>query len=110
MRSVHIDIASLTDANDISRRIERLLVSSAKSSTGAGVDSRTSGLLLLLTTRLRSYTEMCLPTNSRLRAGFLEDVSDLEDPALGRSEKLRIVDRMWNSWGKRLGWYDMGMA
>ena len=72
-----------------------------------GVDSRTSGLLLLLTTRLRSYAELCLPAHSRLRAGFLEDVADLEDPALGREQKLRVVDRMWKSWGRPLGWYDM---
>ncbi|EKM51872.1 uncharacterized protein PHACADRAFT_177281 [Phanerochaete carnosa HHB-10118-sp] len=93
------------------RRIERLLLSSSISQTDTGyhaIDSRTSGLLLLLTTRLRSYAEICLPTNSRLRAGFLDDVSDLENSALGRNEKLRIVDRMWNSWGNQLGWYDMG--
>ncbi|GJE91742.1 NCA2 domain-containing protein [Phanerochaete sordida] len=96
----------------IMRRIERLLVSSSSPSTAStgyhAIDSRTSGLMLLLTTRLRSYAEMCLPSNSRLRGGFLEDVAALEDPVLGRNEKLRIVDRMWNSWGTRLGWYDMG--
>ena len=90
------------------RRIERLLISAHAGTSGGGVDSRTSGLLLLLTTRLRSYAELCLPAHSRLRAGFLEDVADLEDPALGRAQKLRVVDRMWNAWGKRLGWYDMG--
>jgi len=37
----------------------------------------------------------------------LEDIEDLEDPGLSRSEKLRIIDRMWKSWGKELGWYDL---
>jgi len=41
---------------------------------------------------------------SRLREGFLEDVEDLADPALGRHEKMRVVERMWRSWGSVLGW------
>ena len=64
----------------------------------------TSGLLLLSVTHLRKYAETTLPANSRLREGFLEDVADLEDPKLGREDKLRVVDRMWRSWGELLGW------
>lgn len=64
----------------------------------------TSGLLLLSVTHLRTYAETCLPARSGLREGFLEDVQDLEDPGLGRTEKLRVVDRMWKSWGEVLGW------
>ena len=30
---------------------------------------------------------------------FLEDLGDLEDPELDASGKLRIVERMWRSWG-----------
>jgi len=41
---------------------------------------------------------------SRLREGFLEDVGDLEDPSLDREEKMRVVERMWRSWGRALGW------
>lgn len=43
-----------------------------------------------------------------MREGFLEDVQDLEDPNLDRTEKLRVVDRMWKSWGDALGWGRVG--
>ncbi|KAJ3557126.1 hypothetical protein NM688_g1633 [Phlebia brevispora] len=85
-----------------STRIERLLIVSSTARTGDGlidIDPRTSGLLLLSTTHLRKYAETYLPRRSRLREGFLEDVADLEDPSLGRREKLRVLDRMWKSWG-----------
>ncbi|KAI0056106.1 NCA2-domain-containing protein [Artomyces pyxidatus] len=89
------------------RRIERLLVSqphSAASATRAGISPLTSGLLLLSVSSLRKYAETSLPARSRLREGFLEDVGDLEDPGLGRDEKIRVVQRMWRSWGSALGW------
>lgn len=68
------------------------------------VSPLTSGLLLLSVTHLRKYAETALPANSRLREGFLEDVADLENPSLGRADKLRVLDRMWRSWGEPLGW------
>lgn len=114
VRFVHsqfLDYASLT-ATCYRRRIERLLIAQPDShrhrahhgkSTGT-VSPLTSGLLLLSVTHLRKYAETSLPANSRLREGFLDDVADLEDPALGRAEKLRVVDRMWRSWGDVLGW------
>ncbi|GBE85062.1 NCA2-domain-containing protein [Sparassis crispa] len=95
------------------RRIERILVAQPKShhnrqhsSTPRDmqIPALTSGLLLLSLSHLRTYAEKHLPANSRLREGFLEDVTDLEDPALGRAEKLRVLDRMWRSWGEVLGW------
>lgn len=64
----------------------------------------TAGLLLLSVSSLRQYAETWLPPRSRLREGFLEDVGDLEDPGLDREEKMRIVERMWRSWGRALGW------
>ncbi|CAE6532682.1 unnamed protein product [Rhizoctonia solani] len=71
----------------------------------------TSGLLLLALTRLRAFASTRLPVGSRLRDGFLADVADLEDPRLGRSEKLRVVERMWRSWGDAdmLGWKRAGV-
>ncbi|CAE6415135.1 unnamed protein product [Rhizoctonia solani] len=71
----------------------------------------TSGLLLLALTRLRSFASTYLPPGSRLRDGFLADVADLEDPRLGRAEKLRVVERMWRSWGDAdmLGWKRAGI-
>jgi nuclear control of ATPase protein 2 len=95
------------------RRIERLLVFQPKFThqlerstrcSSSAIPALTSGLLLLSVTHLRTYAETCLPARSGLREGFLEDVQDLEDPGLGRTEKLRVVDRMWNSWGEVLGW------
>jgi nuclear-control-of-ATPase protein 2 len=93
------------------RRIERLLVFQPKSTNHSGRSARpsaipplTSGLLLLSVTRLRTYAETFLSAHSSIREGFLEDVQDLEDPGLDRTEKLRIVDRMWKSWGEVLGW------
>ena len=78
-------------------RIERLLVAHE-------LTPLTSGLLLLSLTHLRGYGERCLPRGSRIREGFLEDVDDLEDPELGRREKLRVIERMWRCWGDLLGW------
>lgn len=97
------------------RRIERLLIFQPHSrhhvdgivtplDSGDSLPPLTSGLLLLSVTQLRYYGETCLPASSRIREGFLEDVKDLEDPRLGRNEKLRVLDRMWKSWGTTLGW------
>lgn len=97
----------------VSRRIERLLISQPKTprkqiqdehKRAGSIPPLTTGLLLLSLANLRTYAETCLPPRSRLRQGFLADVEDLEDPVLGRTEKLRVVDRMWKSWGEVLGW------
>ncbi|CAE6533892.1 Nuclear control of ATPase protein 2 [Ashbya gossypii ATCC 10895] [Rhizoctonia solani] len=71
----------------------------------------TSGLLLLSLARLKRFASTCLPVGSRLRDGFLADVADLEDPRLGRTEKLRVVERMWRAWGdeEMLGWKRAGI-
>ncbi|PCH40219.1 NCA2-domain-containing protein [Wolfiporia cocos MD-104 SS10] len=96
------------------RRIERLLICSPASPTSHSSSSvsslppLTAGLLLLSSSHLRAYAEQYLPARSRLREGFLEDVGDLEDPTLGRVEKLRVVERMWRSWGAVLGWENGG--
>ncbi|KAJ7729263.1 NCA2-domain-containing protein [Mycena maculata] len=88
------------------RRIERLLVSQPREAnpTTNSLTALTTGLLLISVTRLRGFAETSLPSGSRLREGFLEDVGDLEDPAMPREEKLRVVERMWRSWGGALGW------
>jgi nuclear-control-of-ATPase protein 2 len=65
----------------------------------------TTGLVLISVMRLRTFAESSLPSGSRLREGFLEDVGDLEDPAMPREDKLRVVERMWRSWGGVLGWH-----
>lgn len=86
------------------RRIERLLGIASESGAN-NVSPLTAGLLLLSLARLREYGNRFLPKRSRLRDGFLEDVEDLENPEFGRNEKRRVVDRMWRSWGKVLGWH-----
>ena len=103
------------------RRVERLLIASPgklkhsiASQHSGEPDSRTSvppltsGLLLISVARLRDFAEARLPAHSLLRSGMLADIADLESPEFGRSEKLRIVDRMWRSWGKMLGWDRLG--
>ncbi|KAG2129158.1 NCA2-domain-containing protein [Suillus clintonianus] len=98
------------------RRIERLLLFQPKLAHhhhntenvhSDTIPALTTGLLVLSLAHLREYALTSLPARSRLREGFLEDIEDLEDPGLRRSEKLRIIDRMWKSWGKELGWYDL---
>ena len=104
------------------RRIERLLIRQPRTrrsqdqaqashaedhnaeGTKGAIPPLTAGLLLLFVSSLRQYAETWLPPSNRLREGFLEDVGDLEDPRLGREEKLRVVERMWRSWGYVLGW------
>lgn len=96
------------------RRTERLLVCQPNSRHGAdnaserSIPPLTAGLLLLSVAHLRTYAETCLPVRSRLREGFLEDVGDLENPDLGRAEKMRVVERMWRCWGEVLGWTRVG--
>ncbi|KAH8104699.1 NCA2-domain-containing protein [Cristinia sonorae] len=93
------------------RRIERLLIAQPQAGAQQGdrISPLTSGLLLLSVTYLRKYAETRLPANSRLREGFLEDIADLESGELGRAEKMRVVDRMWKSWGGILGWGEAGV-
>ncbi|KAJ3931544.1 MAG: NCA2-domain-containing protein [Lentinula lateritia] len=87
----------------------------------------TTGLLILSLTQLRTYAERYLPSSSSsppnhdvsvtsidgnttssastsysatsLREAFLEDLSDLQDPELGVSQKRIVVERMWRCWG-----------
>ncbi|PPQ64964.1 hypothetical protein CVT24_008152 [Panaeolus cyanescens] len=56
-----------------------------------------TGLLILSLTRIRSYALQYLP--NKIREPFLEDLGDLEDPSLGREDKLLVVQRMWRCWG-----------
>ncbi|EJC98511.1 NCA2-domain-containing protein [Fomitiporia mediterranea MF3/22] len=103
------------------RRVERLLIISpndTRTSEGSAVSGNvppdstlphlTSGLLLIAVARLREFAETRLPSHSLMRAGMLADIADLENPELGRIEKLRIVERMWRSWGRLFGWDKVG--
>jgi len=67
--------------------------------------AQTQGLLIVSITHLRRYIQRSFPNHrSRIRQGFLEDLSDLENPTFGKEEKLSVVHRMWRSWGQDLGW------
>lgn len=68
----------------------------------------TSGLLIIALTRLRNFAEKRLRVRSLLREEILADIRDLEDPMLAREEKLRVVERMWRSFGGSLGWQSLG--
>ena len=98
------------------RHIERLLLFQPKSSHRHrrsetaypnGIPALTTGLLVLSLAHLRQYGLMSLPVRSRSREGFLEDIEDHEDHEVSRSGKLRIIDRVWKSWGKERSWYDL---
>lgn len=116
MRCVNWFTTPSSTLDPCTRRIERLLIfqphshrridgtATPRLNSGDALPPLTSGLLLLSVTQLRYYGETHLPPSSRIREGFLEDVKDLEDPRLGRNEKLRVLDRMWKSWGTTLGW------
>jgi nuclear-control-of-ATPase protein 2 len=67
----------------------------------------TNGLLLLTCNHLRTFAETHLKKTS-FREDFLEDVRSLEDGVLNAREKRRVVTRMWRSWGKVLGWDNLG--
>jgi nuclear control of ATPase protein 2 len=84
----------------VNRRTERLLTSGDDNTASP----LTTGLLLLELMRLREYAEKSLPRHSKLKEGLLEDVEDLEDPALTKEMKAKVVERMWRCWGDELGW------
>ncbi|KAF8342777.1 ATP synthase regulation protein NCA2-domain-containing protein [Cantharellus anzutake] len=97
------------------RRIERLLLNagmpippsespSSDEPSSKQLPALTQGLLIVSLTHLRRYAESSLPRRSRLREGFLEDLSDLEESSFDKEEKFLIVQRMWRSWGQDLGW------
>ena len=55
-------------------------------------------------TSLRRYAEQHLRKRSTQQEAFLDDLADLEDAKLSKDDKLRVVERMWRSWGEALGW------
>ena len=88
-------IFELNDPLNAHRRVEKLLILSPE--RHATMSDRSTGLLIISLTRLRTYALECLP--ARLRTPFLEDLNELENTQLSREAKLRIVERMWRCWG-----------
>lgn len=68
------------------------------------LDAKTHGHLMISLTSLRQYAERHLKKRSAQREAFLADLADLEDAKLSKDDKLRVVERMWRSWGQTLGW------
>ena len=60
-------------------------------------DARSTGLLFLSLSRLQAYASRYLPLV--IREAFLEDLEDLANPQLARTEKLLVVSRVWRCWG-----------
>ena len=56
-------------------------------------DARLTGLLLLSLSRLQAYASQYLPLV--IQEAFLEDLEDLANPQLARTEKLLVVSRVW---------------
>lgn len=68
------------------------------------LDAKTHGHLMISLTSLRRYAEQHLPKRSAQREAFLDDLADLENAQLSKDDKIRVVQRMWRSWGGILGW------
>ena len=102
---------TLDTANLLHSRVEKILILQGSASLPAsaiGLQSRSiqlpttalaplpTGLLMLSLMQLRSWANGFLPLD--IRGPFLEDLDMLEDPELGREEKLLVIGRVWRIW------------
>ncbi|WVQ98162.1 hypothetical protein IAU59_005284 [Kwoniella sp. CBS 9459] len=76
------------------RSIERLLITSPKDAQEMSDKDR--GLLIVSVSGLRTWATGLGGDN---REGFMDDLRLVEDPRLTRGDKLRVVERIWRSWG-----------
>ncbi|WVW78335.1 hypothetical protein I302_100289 [Kwoniella bestiolae CBS 10118] len=76
------------------RSIERLLITSPKAVDD--MSDRDRGLLIISVSNLRTFAAG-LPGSSR--ESFMDDLRMIENPALKRGDKLRVVERIWRCWG-----------
>ncbi|KAI9028196.1 ATP synthase regulation protein NCA2-domain-containing protein [Phycomyces nitens] len=92
---------------DTLRRVERLLNLGSLSETrdDSKLDSddgllscESQGTLLCEVHLLRSYAHG-LPNRNSMRELFMQDLRDLEDPKLTRTQKIQTVARMYRYWG-----------
>lgn len=60
------------------------------------MSDRDRGLLIVGVSGMRTWAAGLGGTR---REAFLEDLRMVEDPGLGRVDKLKVVDRMWRCWG-----------
>ncbi|WRT64668.1 uncharacterized protein IL334_001602 [Kwoniella shivajii] len=76
------------------RSIERLLITSPKHAQELSEKDR--GLLIVSVSGMRTWATG-LSGNSR--ESFMDDLRMVEDPILGRGDKLRVIERIWRCWG-----------
>ncbi|OCF33869.1 hypothetical protein I316_04581 [Kwoniella heveanensis BCC8398] len=76
------------------RSIERLLITAPKDTQEMSDKDR--GLLIVSVSGLRTWATGLSGNN---REGFMDDLRMVEDPRLTRGDKLRVVERIWRSWG-----------
>ncbi|CDZ96309.1 Nuclear control of ATP synthase 2 [Phaffia rhodozyma] len=94
------------------RRIERLLIhlepdvpetGSGHAGTIGGYD--TQGLILISIGSLREMAKREFKrSETAQKQEFMQDLLDLEDPFVSTEIKQIVVNRMWRTWGTRLGW------
>lgn len=104
--------AAVTDSRDniLSPFQAPLQPNKAFKSPSLSLDAKTHGLLIISLTYLRRFAEANLRKRSPQRQGFISDLVDLEDAQLSKEDKLRVVERMWRSWGMMLGWRTLAFA
>ncbi|KAL1407260.1 Nuclear control of ATPase protein 2 [Vanrija albida] len=76
------------------REVERLLIVSPEDNSR--MSDRDRGTLIVSVSGLRTWAAGITSTR---REGFLDDLRMVEDPVLGRDDKLRVVERIYRCWG-----------
>lgn len=79
---------------DDSSEIERILLTAPKAQDE--MSDRDRGLLIVSVTGMRTWAAGLGGTR---RDAFLGDLRMVEDPALKRVDKLRVVERIWRCFG-----------
>ncbi|ODN79548.1 hypothetical protein L202_03503 [Cryptococcus amylolentus CBS 6039] len=76
------------------RDIERLLITAPHHQSEMGPLGQ--GLLIVGVSNLRDWAKGMAGGK---REAFMDDLRMLENPSLGRGDKLRVVERIWRCWG-----------
>jgi len=74
--------------------MERLLLTSPKKEEQMSYKDR--GLLIVGVSSMRTWAA---GLSGGSREGFLDDLRLVEEPGLGRADKLRVIERIWRCWG-----------
>jgi hypothetical protein len=74
--------------------IERLLLNAPKKEEQ--MSNKDRGLLIVGVSSMRTWAAGLGGSN---REGLLDDLRLVEEPGLGRVDKLRVIERIWRCWG-----------